>query len=244
MSARLALPATVAGAVALLASSLPAHAITYAVSVHEASGAGQFNAVNASAAALAARPDASSAAFTYNGPLAFSDTAPDNSSNAGDLTSAFFGPLASGISGYTGTGPATVAYGASGANYLTLAGYLGTSGSVNGYGYGSFYQFTSATGSYGGTNLTITHDDGVSVYANNSLTPLPGTTAGPTSAVTETVFLPTGTTSFEIAYGRENGSPSILEVAVPEPLSLVLLGSGLVLTGLVRARKAPRRLPA
>ena len=226
--------ATVLGALAVLASAGPAQAISYSVAVQEASGAGPFNAVNGSAAVLAARPDASAATFTYAGPLNFSNTAAQNTANTGDLTSAFFGALASGISGYAGSGPATVAYGAGSANFLTQIGFLATSGSIAGYGYGSLYQFTSAAGSYGGTNLTITHDDGVSVYVNGSLSPLLGTTAGPTSAITETVMLPTGTTSYEIAYGRENGTPSVLQVSIPEPLSLTLLGAGLVATGLVR----------
>lgn len=242
MSIRHVLPtiAAVLSSLAVLASATPAQAITYGVVVNEASGAGAFNAVNGSAAVLAARPDASTARFTYSGPLNFSNTMAQNTTNTGDLTSSFFGMQAAGISGYAGSGPATVAYGAGGANFLTQAGFLATSGSIAGYGYGSFYQFTSAPGSYGGTNLTITHDDGVSVYVNGSLSPLLGTTAGPTSAITETVTLPTGTTSFELAYGRENGSPSVLQVAIPEPVSLTLLGAGLVATGLVRRLKMTR----
>ena len=223
------------GAALVLSLATPAQAGTYSVTVYEASAGSAFNASLASIALLQAKADVSQATFTYTGPLQFANTSPQNSANTGDITANFFGANKSGITKYAGAGPATVAYGADGANFQTRAGFLATSGSVSGYGYGSLYTFTSDTGAFGGTNLTITHDDGASVYANAAL--VPGTTAGPTSVITETVTLPSGTTTYEIVYGRENGAPSILNVAVPEPMSVALLGAGLAGIALMARRK-------
>ena len=138
----------------------------------------------------------------------------------------------------SGFGPGTVAYGAGGADFNTLNGFLSTSGSAAGYAYGSLYSFTTV-GSFGGLELAITHDDGVSLFANGVR--LAGLTAGPTSAITETVRLPDGTSTFTLVYGRENGSPSILNVAaVPEPATwaMMLVGFGMMGAAMRYRRRA------
>ena len=39
-------------------------------------------------------------------------------------------------------------------------------------------------------------------------------------------------------YARENGAPSVLNVSVPEPVSIALLGTSLVAFGAIRRRRA------
>ena len=173
------------------------------------------------------------ATFNYTGALNFNVGPPQNNTNAGDLNSTFFGANASGISGYSGAGTLP---GPAGANFTTLANFLASSGSAARYQYGSLY--TIGLGALAaGTILTITHDDGVSVYQGN--TRLGTTTAGPTSQVTESVFL-TQAGNTTLYFGRQNGAPSVLTVAVPEPASIAILGAGLLglaAFGRRRARK-------
>lgn len=179
------------------------------------------------------------ATFTYTGTLNFDNTAAQNSNNTGDLNSTWFGTATNagtpnyGISGYSGSG--TVAN-PSGANFTTLAHYLASSGSASDYQYGSLYTINLGTLA-AGTILTITHDDGASVYQGS--TQIGTTTTGPTTEVTDTVDI-TNTADTILYYSRQNGSPSILEVSassVPEPTTLALLGSGLIGLGIVRRRR-------
>lgn len=227
----------IAIALAFAASGAATPALAaYQVTVYTGTVGAAFNAELASASLFASGVNnASKATFTYNGTLNFSSTGAQNTTNAGDLNSSFFTTPAN-ITGFTKLyGPTgTVAYSTVANPFGSLSNFLASSGSVAGYGWGSLYTFASDSGSYGGQTLTITHDDGVSVYVNGSTTALAGFTAGPTSAITESIVLPTGTTSYVIAYGRENGSPSVLQLslsgAVPEPATwaMMVLGFGIV----------------
>jgi len=182
-----------------------------------------------------------SASFTYTGPLNFSDTAGENNTPSGDLNSAFFGAYASKISNYTLISPnSTYSYpGFAGqqANFSTLAGFLASSGSIGGFGYGSFYNIVEV-----GPNpqelLTLTHDDGVSVYVNGAL--IACTTAGPTTAITETIAIPASSTGYTIDYVRDNGSPSVLQVSVPEPSTIALFGAGLAGIAFFRRKRTAK----
>jgi hypothetical protein len=172
------------------------------------------------------------ATFNYSGPLTFSNTTPQNSDSTGDLNSAFFDQ--SFISGYMGSGTLS---GPANANFSTLMTFLASSGSASGYQYGSYITIDLGILA-SGTVLTITHDDGASVYQGGNM--IGTTTDGPTTAITETVIL-SSTADTMLYYGRENGTPSVLDVSVPEPTGMAVIGAGLLALGLVRRLQTTRR---
>ncbi len=178
-----------------------------------------------------------SATFTYTGALNFNNSQSQNSGFSGDLNSAFFN-LGAGrsISGYnpgistlfTSTNPV------GSDDYSTQASFLTGSGSASGYTYGSLYTINLGTLA-AGTVLTITHDDGASIFQNGSR--VGSTVAGATSVVTDTVTL-TSTADTFLYYSRQNGTPSILEVsAVPEASTWAMMLLGFLGVGFMAYRK-------
>jgi hypothetical protein len=231
-------------AAALLSAGLAAHADiltgTYAVTVSEGLTSG--NGFSTTSGNPFSGPNTASATFTYTGALDFDNTTAQNGpGTTGDLNSAF-GFSASNISGYSGSG--TVTYnGTQVANYGTLNGnprglnFLSSSGSASNFDYGSYYTFDLGV-LQAGTILSITHDDGVSLYQGS--TEVGSATAGPTTVTTDDIDV-TATGDTILRYARENGTPSILEVssvaATPEPSSIALLGTSLLgFAGVVRRR--------
>ena len=177
-------------------------------------------------------PNTANATFLYTGVLNFDNTAPQNSGAAGDLNSTF-GFSATNISNYSGAGSVTIGNhpATTVANFSTLAGFLGSSGSASNYQWGSTYQIDLGVLA-AGTILNVVHDDGISIY--QGMTQVGPTVSGPTSKVTDQVQLSRAGDTM-LYYSRQNGTPSILQVNIPEPMSVALVAIGLV--GLRWARR-------
>ncbi len=218
--------ALIIGAVGAVISGAPAHAVSVTVATGLTNGSG-FQTLPTATPFTAAPATAS---FQYFGPINFSNAAAQNSGPSGDLNSTFFGANAAFISSYSGSG--TVA---GIANFSTLTTFLASSGSASNYRYGSLYSFDLGVLS-ANTVLTITHDDGISVF--QGATQIGSTVVGPTTVTTDVVTL-TATADTVLWYSRQNGTPSILQVttSVPEPVSLSLFGIALAGIGLCRARR-------
>lgn len=175
------------------------------------------------------------ATFTYTGPIDFLNNLHATSTNNNNSAGQFFGALASNITNFSSPNSA----------YTSLAAFLSgdqlsTAGEA-GSALNTYMRITGVYTSTPGETVTVSHDDGASLYVGNTTV---FSSAGPTAEVASTGILPTASspTDFTLIYVESNGAPADLVMTVPEPSEFLLFGSALALLGLtLRGRRAGQK---
>jgi hypothetical protein len=155
------------------------------------------------------------ASFTYTGPINF-----DNQNNANTFGNFF------NLSGNGGTISSF-----SGAGSLSESDFLSsTLMSAPGETTQSYLLFSGVYSSYDTMSVSVSHDDGASLYTGSNNASVFQSPQWQTDN-TNTGMLDAGTVPFELTYVEANGAPSVLianSTAVPEPGTLALLAAGLL----------------
>ncbi len=183
-------------------------------------------------ATLADQPTISAiGTYTYTGPLDFVNDNGELSTGANNTFGDFFN--SNGNTNY-----ASDLTEVSGASVSSLLTDVMSSEGETGSAINTYMEFTG--GMIAGETVTLSSDDGSSLYVNGSpVISMPG----PQSQTTESAMLPSGSNPFTLVYVESNGAPAVLQMSTvtPEPTSLLLLGTGLLGLALVLSRKARQK---
>lgn len=228
-SFRSALLAGVAGVLAVSGFMTAANAATYNVSVYQ-------NSVACDGAGACANATTSTAPTFTNSTFNTLVATGTYTSATGNLAFNLPQGGTDTIGGFLATGNAT-------GTYTPVSGNTNLTLSTAGSGTQSAFFFSGGVLNPVGDSISVTHDDGFSLYLGSHLE---YSSASPTAPKTDNFLVPAADiaafgSAFEIVYVASNGLPEQLNFTVspvPLPATVWLFGAGLGGLALMRRRKA------